>query len=77
MLLRVAKSVSGLLLLMAMLLGSMVGGVAHAQTGTTTPGTPNTGAGGDSSTVLLLLGASAFVLIAGGIYLTRRFTSSS
>lgn len=41
----------------------------------TTPGTPNTGAGGDATTNLALLGISALALIGGGAYLARqRFT---
>lgn len=61
-------------------------GVAFAQTPTTTdtgavtpvttatPGTPNTGAGGDASVNLLMLAVSGIVLIGGVAYLatTRR-----
>lgn len=37
----------------------------------TTPGAPNTGAGGDTTQNLLLLGISGLVVVAGGAYLAR------
>ncbi len=67
----------------AMLLGGS--SMAFAQTTTTTtgtdtttmtssstPGVPNTGAGGDAATNLALLGISALALIGGGAYLARQ-----
>lgn len=45
-------------------------GVASAQS-TTTPGTPDTGQGGDAVTQLMLLGAAAVVAVGGAAYLTR------
>jgi|GEM_PF-4632577 len=41
-------------------------------TATTTPGTPNTGVGGDVAMTLLVLGASALIAVVGTLYLTRR-----
>lgn len=38
---------------------------------TTTPGVPNTGAGGDLLTNVLLLGISAAAVVAGIVYLVR------
>lgn len=47
--------------------------IASAQTGTstatTTPGVPNTGAGGDPATLLAVLGIAALVAVVGGAYL--------
>lgn len=44
-------------------------------TGTTvTPGTPNTGAGGDATTTALILVASALAMALGGMYLARSTT---
>jgi hypothetical protein len=46
--------------------------VASAQTGTTsttTPGVPDTGVGGDPTTLLAVLGIAAVVAIIGGTYL--------
>jgi len=67
------KIVSAFVLALALLSG----GVAYAQTDasstiTTTPGVPNTGAGGDTTTNLAVLGASALIAIAGGAYLLRK-----
>lgn len=41
-------------------------------TASTTPGVPNTGAGGDAAQNLLLLGISAAVALAGIAYLSAR-----
>lgn len=50
-----------------------VSGAARALAqGTTTPGTPNTGAGGDSISLLLLLGMSALAVFGAGGYLLRK-----
>lgn len=38
----------------------------------TTPGAPNTGAGGDTTQNLVLLGLSGLVVVAGGAYLARK-----
>ena len=38
---------------------------------TVTPGTPNTGAGGDATTNALILVASALAVALGGMYLAR------
>ncbi len=43
--------------------------LTYAQT--TTPGVPETGQGGQASTTLVMLGASALALLAGGAYLAR------
>jgi hypothetical protein len=37
--------------------------------GSTTPGVPNTGVGGDPTNLLAILGIAAVVVIAGGAYL--------
>jgi len=44
---------------------------AFAQTSTTTPGVPNTGAGGDAITNLLLLGISAAIMVVGIAYMAH------
>ncbi len=56
-------------------LGS-VGTLASAQVGatTTTPGSPNTGAGGDAATTLFTLAAAALIAGAGMTYLYRERT---
>jgi hypothetical protein len=41
-------------------------------TSSSTPGAPNTGAGGDTTENLLLLGLSGLVVVAGGAYLARK-----
>lgn len=51
-----------------------VAGIASAQTttgttSTTTPGVPDTGVGGDPTTLLAVLGIAAVVAIIGGVYL--------
>jgi ABC-type transport system substrate-binding protein len=47
-------------------------GTGTGGTGTTvTPGTPNTGAGGDATTNALILVASALAVALGGMYLAR------
>jgi len=43
--------------------------LTYAQT--TTPEVPDTGQGGGASTNLVVLGASALALVAGGLYLAR------
>jgi hypothetical protein len=43
----------------------------------TTPGVPNTGAGGDVATNLALLGASAVIVVGGAAYLARKKYSLS
>ena len=48
------------------------GNVASAQTGTTTPGVPNTGAGGNAAQNLLLITSSALLALSGGMYLLQR-----
>jgi len=57
------------------------GAIASAQTSTTTtdtsgtvttPGTPNTGAGGDSTMNWLILGATGLAVLGGVGYLARR-----
>jgi hypothetical protein len=51
--------------------------ISYAQTYTatdtsaTTPGSPNTGSGGNAAANYLVLGASALALAAGGAYLAR------
>lgn len=47
-------------------------GVVAAQTSSTTPGTPDTGAGGTSTANLLLLGGSAAVALVGAVMLARK-----
>ncbi len=50
----------------------LVAAPAYGQTTTTTPGTPNTGMGGEAAVNVLLLATSALVAIAGAGYLVRR-----
>lgn len=67
-----AKKIVGTLALTSLLMA----GAVSAQTtpeATTTPGVPDTGAGGTAATNVLLLGAAAAVALAGGAYLTRRW----
>jgi hypothetical protein len=59
------------------------GAVASAQTTTgsvvsttSTPGTPNTGAGGDAATNWAILAVTGIVVIGGVAYLLRRPTTS-
>ena len=53
-------------------LSLLVGGIAQAQTdASSTPGAPNTGAGGDAAQNVLLLVTSGLVAIAGAGYLLR------
>ncbi len=47
---------------------------ATAQTSTTTPGTPDTGVGGNPTATILLLGTSALAAFGAGAYLLRRKT---
>ena len=47
----------------------MLSGVAYAQTASTTPGTPTTGAGGDLALNITLLASSLFLIIGGIAYL--------
>jgi hypothetical protein len=72
---------------LATVLAWMVAGIASAQTtttdiitstttgtiGTTTPGIPNTGVGGDVVTNVLLLAASAAIALIGLAYLSSRW----
>ncbi len=55
-------------------LSLLASGVALAQTdaSSTTPGAPNTGAGGDPMTNALVLTASGLVALGGLAYLARR-----
>ncbi|HYF13104.1 MAG TPA: hypothetical protein VD928_02305 [Candidatus Paceibacterota bacterium] len=70
--LRKVGSISG-----ATALAWLVTGIASAQTTTTTtPGVPNTGAGGDAMTNLAMLGISAAIAIIGLAYLSRRWAQS-
>lgn len=66
----------------ATLLALLLAAPALAQTGTTTgtmgtttPGVPNTGAGGDMTTTLVVLAVAALMVIVGAVYLARRDTS--
>jgi hypothetical protein len=63
----------------ATVLAWLIAGIASAQTttGSTTPGVPNTGAGGDMLTNILLLAVSAAVAIIGLAYLGRRWATNS
>jgi hypothetical protein len=58
---------------LVLLLGA---GAAHAQTttGSTTPTTPNTGAGGNASENALMLTGTGVVALLGGAYLLRSRT---
>ncbi len=47
-------------------------GTGTTDTGPATPGIPNTGAGGDATTMLAILFASAVVGVGGALYLTRQ-----
>lgn len=70
MVLRRTVSMGALALLLA------AGAPAYGQTTTTTtPGTPNTGMGGEAAVNVLLLGSSALLAIAGAGYLMRRRSS--
>lgn len=62
----------------ATVLAWLVAGIASAQTTTssTTPGVPNTGAGGDLFTNLLLLATAAAVALIGLAYLSRKWSQS-
>jgi hypothetical protein len=53
---------------------ALLSGVASAQTTTasTTVGTPNTGAGGETSQNVMLLATSGAAALAGALYLARR-----
>ncbi|MBP9710837.1 MAG: hypothetical protein KBD50_01045 [Candidatus Pacebacteria bacterium] len=53
----------------------LLAGAASAQTTTpevTTPGVPETGAGGNTAANILLLSAAAGIALVGGTYLTRK-----
>jgi len=63
---RIAGGITGLFLGTLLALAAPM---TYAQT--TTPGTPATGEGGQASTTLVVLGASALALLAGGAYLAR------
>ncbi len=52
---------------------SVTSSTTKAKTATTTPGAPNTGAGGDMATNMALLGTSAVAALAGIAYLGRRY----
>ncbi len=51
--------------------GTSVTGTSAASS-STTPGVPNTGAGGDATTNLAVLGVSALVAAGGAAYLARK-----
>jgi hypothetical protein len=53
----------------AAVLASATTAFAQTTTATTTPGVPNTGAGGDPATLLAILGIAAVVVVVGGAYL--------
>ncbi|HVV39348.1 MAG TPA: hypothetical protein VHD31_03440 [Candidatus Paceibacterota bacterium] len=58
----------------ASLLAWTVAGIASAQTtATTTPGVPNTGAGGDTILNLVILAIAAVVVAAGVAFLSSRW----
>jgi hypothetical protein len=61
----------------ATMLAWMVAGIASAQTATTTPGVPNTGAGGDMMINILLLAVAAAVAIIGLAYLGRKWVTNA
>jgi hypothetical protein len=63
---------------LATILAWLVAGIASAQTttGSSTPGVPNTGAGGDMLTNILLLATSAAVALIGLAYLGRKWAQS-
>ncbi len=49
----------------------------NRMSGTTTPGAPNTGAGGDATGTALLIGVSALVVLGGLAYLAYRAAAPS
>jgi hypothetical protein len=63
---------------LATMLAWLVAGVASAQTttGTTTPGVPNTGAGGDLVLNLFVLAVTGAVALIGAVYLSRKWAHS-
>jgi hypothetical protein len=44
----------------------------YSSTSSSTPGTPNTGSGGDVAMNIMLLGTSAIIAVGGALYLARR-----
>jgi hypothetical protein len=53
----------------------VIGAQTASAQGTTTPGTPNTGAGGEAAANVLILAASALAIVGGTSYLARRVGS--
>lgn len=54
-------------------MSSSTSGMTGTTTGSTTPGLPNTGAGGNAATNMSLLLGSGLIVVGGAVYLTRRF----
>lgn len=74
MMTRLQKSLGSAAVISALTFGGAI--AAAAQTSTTTPGTPDTGAGGNATSSMLLLGTSALAALGAGAYLLRRKTVS-
>jgi hypothetical protein len=60
----------------AALLAWTIAGIASAQTATTTPGVPNTGAGGEMIANLVTLAIAAVIVVAGIAYLGSQWAKS-
>lgn len=71
---RSAKIISALALVAALSSAGVV--AAQTTTATTTPGTPETGVGGDVAGNLALLGSSALVALAGAAYISRKLITN-
>lgn len=68
------RIVGGAVGLMVGTLLALAAPITYAQT--TTPGAPETGAGGGAAAMLVVLGVSALVAVAGGTYLMRTRTGA-
>ncbi len=69
---RLQKALGSAAVISVLTLGGAV--AASAQTGTTTPGTPDTGVGGNATSSMILLGTSALAALGAGAYLLGRKT---
>lgn len=65
---RIAGGIAGLIIGTLLALAAPL---TYAQTGTTTPGAPETGLGGETTATLAALGVSALVLVVGAAFLAR------
>jgi len=60
---------------LSLVLALMAGGVANAQTATTTPGVPNTGIGGDPAMMTAILSVAGLAALLGIAFLATRKTT--